>query len=466
MHLPGSDTIAAISTPIGEGAIAVIRLSGPDAISIADRHFKGKTPLSDVKTHTVHFGLLIDPDGAGIDDVLVTVFRAPNSYTAEDVVEISGHGSVFLANKILSLALRSGARMAEPGEFTKRAFLNGRMDLTQAEAVADLIQSHSAASHNQALSHQRGDLSSNIKAIREEIIDTCSLVELDLDFTEEGLEIASSKKILGRLSGIEDRLTQLIDSFELGKVIREGIRIAIVGEPNVGKSSILNALLRERRAIVTDISGTTRDTIEEDIQIRGLLCTITDTAGIRDTDDPIEIEGINRTREQIENSDLVLAIADSVNLLNSKRVVDFQGFVKSQLDGDRTIVVANKIDQLSGSDRIALAKSLNGYDYCFTSATTGEGIHELEELIHVRTRSSTSLIGEKTVMISRLRHKHKLEESREWIRKTMQGIGEGVSSELWAVDLRTGLTALSEIVGQNISDEVLTHIFSKFCIGK
>jgi tRNA modification GTPase len=465
MLLPVNDTIAAISTPLGEGGIAVIRLSGPDAVAIVDRLFTGKVRLAEAAPQTIHFGRLADKDGI-VDSVLVSLFRAPHSYTGEDVVEVSSHGSVYLAKRILSMLVDAGARHAGPGEFTRRAFLNGKMDLAQAEAVADLIRADSSMSHAQALSQQRGMLSSRIRAIRSEILDICALLELDLDFTEENLEIAAPQKVLSRLNQVRNSIIQLIDSYEHGKALREGIRVVLTGPPNVGKSSILNALLREHRAIVTDVSGTTRDTIEESLQINGLICTIADTAGIRETADVVEQEGIIRARQQIEHADLVIVVGDDQTISGEGELERFKFLVASEVGNRRAVVVFNKSDLMRPGQAESARTGIPDRRVLVISARIGDGMAELEEEIYNSNEGATAVAPGRSVAVSNLRHKQKLEETGDYLDRAIAGARGGSTSELWAADLRSSLLALSEITGENVSEEVLNHIFSGFCIGK
>lgn len=461
-----NDTIAAIITPLGEGGIAVLRLSGPAAMEIADTVFRGGVRLMDTSSHTVHFGRIQSGEGVVVDEVLATVFRSPHSYTAEDVVEISCHGSVFLARKILDLLVRQGARLAEPGEFTKRAFLNGRFDLSQAEAVADLIRANSEVTHNQAIAQLRGSLSKKIEELRTRIIDICSMMELELDFSEEGLEIVEKKKLEADLKQIESELSYLIDSFEVGKIQREGYRVVLVGPPNVGKSSILNALVRENRAIVTDVSGTTRDTIEEEIIIAGVHFNIVDTAGLRSTDDAVETEGIKRTIQQVSYADLVLLVVDSTKDIVSQGDIDFiDNYLKSRSRKD-LIVVINKIDCVTKGDLIQMEKRFSEFDCIGTAAIRGSGIENLEKLIHRKAVESMGESYRDTILVSNLRQRERLESSKRGVQGCREGLIGGKTSDLLAVDLRESLRALSQVIGQDISDEVLNNVFSKFCIGK
>jgi tRNA modification GTPase len=466
MQTPENDTISAIITPIGTGGIAVIRLSGPASIPVADDIFRGGVKLSDAPTQTVHFGKIEDHSGVEVDEVLVTVFRAPRSYTAEDVVEISCHGSAFIARRILGLIVSRGVRPAGPGEFTKRAFLNGRIDLSQAEAVADLINADSRASNDLAISQLRGSLSGKIGALRQQIIDICSTLELELDFSEEGLEFIRRDELREAIGSATKSITQLIDSFELGKIYREGLRVVLVGVPNVGKSSILNALVREDRAIVTSISGTTRDTIEEPISIDGLKFTIIDTAGLRSTDDIVEVEGIRRTREQLHHADLILCIIDPTQDIESQFDAAFGAQGALVEASNRLIVVINKADVVSPEVVSKIRNLLEKFPINITSATTGMGISELERMVSGRFLDIPRGPEGETILLGNLRQKESLQNAKESLGGVLEGIDSGATPELLAIDLRVALSHLSRVVGVDISDEVLNNIFSRFCIGK
>ncbi len=466
MKMSENDTISAIITPIGTGGIAVIRLSGPDAIVIADTVFRGSDSLTSASSHTVHFGKIEADGGVLLDEVLVSLFRTPRSYTTEDVVEISCHGSHFVARKILELLISRGARPAGPGEFTKRAFLNGRIDLSQAEAVAGLINAESKASHQLALSQLRGTLSGKIATIRRRVIDLCSTLELELDFSEEGMEFLNRESLRGDLAGIHSELTQLIDSYEHGKVINEGIRVVLAGATNVGKSSILNTLVRENRSIVTEISGTTRDTIEESITIRGARFTIVDTAGVRKTDDIIEAEGIRRTGEQIQFADLILLVVDASQESRIDADIDF---ISSQIGSDRhknVIIVLNKSDLAGEKQLDRRTTEFKGFPVVITSVKTGTGISELESKIYNQIKQlEGDSVGE-SIIVSSLRQRESLLKARQSLSLVEEAVRKGATPDLLSVDLRGTLGHLSEVVGIDISEEVLNNVFSRFCIGK
>ncbi len=466
MKTPENDTISAIITPIGTGGIAVLRISGPESIRIANENFQGSASLSTAQSHTVHFGRIEDNNGSVLDEVLVTIFRAPHSYTTEDVVEISCHGSVFVARKILDVLVAKGARPAGPGEFTKRAFLNGRIDLSQAEAVADLISADSRASHELALAQLRGTLSGKITVLRQRILDLCSTLELELDFSEEGMEFIGRDSLREEVRKISLDITQLVDSFELGKVYKEGIRVVLAGAPNVGKSSILNALVREDRAIVTEISGTTRDTIEETISIGGIKFNIIDTAGLRSTDDVIEAEGIKRTRQQIEFADLILLVVDPTQDIHIQEDVDFvRRLIGSEKPKD-VIIVINKADISSPENIEDLKKGFSTFPVVVVSVNTGLGIAELERKISDRVGRSPKEIRGESIIVSNLRQKESLAQALKSLEMVLHGVDRGATPDLLAVDLRSSLTRLSHVVGVDISEEVLNNVFLRFCIGK
>jgi len=466
MKTPQNDTISAIITPPGEGGVAVIRLSGPGSIPITDGLFRGKVKLREAKSQTVHFGRICDDEGTMIDEVLVTLFRSPHSYTTEDVVEISCHGSVFIAKKVLEILIGKGARHAGPGEFTQRAFLNGRIDLSQAEAVADLIRADSAASHNLALAQLRGTLSSTISKLRGRIVDLCSMVELELDFSEEGVELIGRETLLAELLTVKMEIFQLIDSYEHGKIHREGLRIVLVGPPNVGKSSILNSLIRENRAIVTNVSGTTRDTIEESVILDGIRFNIVDTAGLRDTQDVVEVEGIKRAREQIFHADIILFVIDPT--IHGKIIEDVN-IIDGYLEGKRKIekiIVFNKSDLLEDSSTQLIGDRYPGFNVVVTSAKTGSGIRELEELIGRLAQPARGNNRGETIIVSSLRQRESLQKALNSVELSILGAENRVSGELLSVDLKGALSSLSDVVGMDISEEVLNNVFLRFCIGK
>ena len=466
-----NDTIIALATPSGSGAIAVIRLSGKDAITIGSRFFKsisGKT-LSDQKSHTVHLGHIVDEPRI-IDEVLITIFKNPHSYTGENVVEISCHGSLYIQQEIIQLFLQNGCRMANAGEFTLRAFLNGKLDLSQAEAVADLIASDSEASHKVAMQQMRGGFSNEIKLLRDELLNFASLIELELDFAEEDVEFANRDEFYKLINRIINVLKRLIDSFAVGNVIKNGIPVAIVGEPNVGKSTLLNALLNEERAIVSEIAGTTRDTIEDEISIGGMSFRFIDTAGIRETDDIVESIGIKKTFEKIEQAQVVLFLVSSLQLAAGSETV--QSFIveiekiKNKFPQKQLIVILNKIDKISDIDLANLTTSLlpHASNLIPISAKTGFGIEQLtNSLLNL---INTGALRNNETIVTNSRHYDALLKAFKEIQKVKYGLDSGLSGDLLAIDIRQALFHFGEITGEITNDDLLGNIFANFCIGK
>ena len=459
-----NDTIVALATPSGSGAIAVIRLSGQDAIALASKLFKsvsGKS-LINQPTHTVHLGHIVDGSRV-LDEVLLTIFKNPNSYTGEDVIEISCHGSLYIQQEIIQLALRTGCRMAQPGEFTLRAFLNGKLDLSQAEAVADLISSENEASHQIAMQQMRGGFSSELSKLREELLNFASLIELELDFAEEDVEFADRNQFKELTERISFVLKRLIDSFAVGNVIKNGIPVAIVGEPNVGKSTLLNGLLNEERAIVSEIAGTTRDTIEDEISIGGIGFRFIDTAGIRETQDVVESIGIKKTFEKIDQAQVVIFLFDSTEYKahSSEFKVELEK-IKNKYPQKPLIVLANKIDMI---DDVQMAQMQNEIpEILLLSAKTGFGVesltHSLLKLIN------TGALRNNETIITNTRHYDALLKAFEEIKKVRQGLDSGLSGDLLAIDIRQALYHFGEITGEITNDDLLGNIFANFCIGK
>jgi len=461
------DTIAAIATPIGEGGISVIRISGSNALAVADRLFDGKRRIRDMASHTASFGNIIDPHNNRrvLDEVVAVVFRSPNSYTGEDIVEISCHGGMLVTKSILNVLFEAGVRHANPGEFTKRAFLNGRLDLSQAEAVADIIQARTERAHRSSLDQLKGKLSKEIDAIRNDILNFCSLIELELDFAEEDIELANRDDFANRAGKVLRRLQELIESFNVGKVYRDGIKVVIAGKPNAGKSLLLNTLLQENRAIVTDIPGTTRDTIEESLNIDGILFRIIDTAGLRETNDPVESEGVQRTLQQIERADLALMIIDySLNMSDEDiRYIDSILDKMNELDVD-PLVVLNKIDITDGKQFVDTGKLLH-YPFVKISAKTGEGVDVLKkQMVNLATHGKPYQEG--SVLVTNSRHRDALVRAKQSLELALASIKGEASGEFVSVDLRAALDALGEITGVVTTEDILNNIFSSFCIGK
>lgn len=458
-----NDTICAIATAHGIGAIAVIRLSGPDSIDVCDKVFqsaqKGKK-LCDQKANTIHFGT-INSDGQIIDEVLVSVFKAPHSYTGENGVEISCHGSMYIQQKILHILLLAGARMAEPGEFTLRAFINGKIDLSQAEAVADLIASSSEASRRVSLHQMRGGFSNEIKKLRKELLHFISLIELELDFSEEDVEFADREKLKALIQGIISYIDHLVSSFSLGNVIKTGIPVAIAGEPNVGKSSLLNRLLNEEKAIVSDIPGTTRDSIEDVITINGQLFRFIDTAGLRHTTDTIESIGIERAYQKIRGASIVLFLEDAaadVQLINQRIDHVRQEFEEHT----KLILVLNKIDQLKEHPDTT---SIVGADQIVgISAKFGLHIDRLQAAL--QNAVNIGSFAPNDTILTNSRHYDALNRANQALLRAMDGLDTGISGDFLSQDIRESLLYLGEITGEITTDEVLGNIFKHFCIGK
>lgn len=459
-----NDTIIALATPPGTGAIAVIRLSGTDSINISNSLFNslnGKQ-LINQDTHTINLGYIVDGDTI-IDKVLISVFKAPRSYTGENIVEISCHGSIFIQQKIMDLFTRNKCRIADPGEFTLRAFLNAKMDLSQAESVADLISSNSEASHKIAIDHMRGGFSSDIKELREKLLNFASLIELELDFSEEDVEFANMKEFEKLLLKIIDTLKNLIDSFSLGNVLKEGIPISIVGEPNTGKSTLLNSILNEDKAIVSDIAGTTRDSIEDEIVINGINFRFIDTAGIRDTDDKIESIGIKKTFENIQKSKIVLYVLDSsrINSNNIDLKLNQLNDIIDKYPNKHLLIIINKIDLKNSSE---LLDKLSDFDNVSISAKDGLNINMVKDKLSSYIKLGK--INNSSSVVTNSRHYSVLNNALNEIQNVYEGLQNGVSTDLLAVDVRQALYHFGELTGEITNDELLGNIFSKFCIGK
>lgn len=458
------DTIVALATPSGAGAIAVIRLSGPDAITLANAKFKSvrNKDLTKQKTHTIHLGHIVD--GTKVyDEVLVSLFKGPNSYTGENVIEISCHGSQYIQQQIIQLFLRNGCRMADAGEFTLRAFLNGKLDLSQAEAVADLIASDNEASHQIAMQQMRGGFSSEIKKLREELLNFASLIELELDFAEEDVEFADRTQFITLLSRIQEVLKRLIDSFAVGNVLKNGIPVAIVGEPNVGKSTLLNAFLNEDRAIVSDIAGTTRDTIEDEIAIGGVGFRFIDTAGIRETADVVESIGIKKTFEKIEQAQVVLYLSPLTPAIENLESIKVEiERIKNQFPLKTLVVITNKKDLYTPEQIETIEAEIPST--LFISAKTGDGVETLKNKLLEFV--NTGALRNNETIVTNTRHFDALLKSLEGIEKVQLGMDGGISGDLLAIDLKDALYHLGEITGQVSNDELLGNIFANFCIGK
>lgn len=459
-----TDTIVALTTPPGSGAISVIRLSGSQSLSICLKHFKSinkKFNIENIKSHRIYLGNFVDGKHI-IDEVLISYFKSPASYTSEDVIEISCHGSEFIQQKIVEILLNSGARIAEPGEFTLRAFLNGRMDLSQAEGVADLIASQSASSHRMAMNQMRGGISQKISNLRKKLIDFASLIELELDFSEEDVEFANREQFSQLITELKAELSLLISSFSMGNVIKRGIPVAIIGKPNVGKSTLLNAILNEEKAIVSHIPGTTRDAIEDTYIIGGYKFRFIDTAGLRQSDDIVESIGIERTYEKIKQATIILYVCDisSINNESVEKVLDeFKQYIQDE--SKHFIFIANKIDQLS--ELPSHIKEILQLDTVFVSAKRKENIHLLaDNLINIVKKFNIT----NDVIVSNSRHYQALTNANIALEQVEEGFRADVPTDLIAIDIRQALHELGTITGEITTDELLGNIFGKFCIGK
>lgn len=458
------DTIIALATASGAGAIAVLRVSGPEAISVSNSLFRSihNKSLLTQATHTVHLGHVMDGKRI-LDEVLLSLFKNPQSYTGEDVVEISCHGSSYIQQEILQLFIRNGCRSANPGEFTLRAFLNGKMDLSQAEAVSDLIASDSAAAHQIALQQMRGGFSSEIKNLREELLNFASLIELELDFSEEDVEFADRQQFEELLKRIVKVLKYLIDSFATGNVIKNGVPISIIGAPNVGKSTLLNALLNEDKAIVSNIAGTTRDAIEDELIIDGIKFRFIDTAGIRQTDDTVESIGIKKTFVKMAQSQVIIQLLDAsiISKANAADVLSSVAETKVQYPEKETLVVLNKMDL---ADKTLVSKIFSELEPLHMSAKTGAGVELLKskllDMVH------TGKLNNNDTIITNARHYDALRLALENIQKVQDGMQTGLSGDLLAIDIREALYHFGRITGEISADDLLGNIFANFCIGK
>jgi tRNA modification GTPase len=476
------ETIAAQATARGRAALAIIRTSGPEAIEIVDQCFRG-AELSEAESHTAHVGYMTGADGADIDQVVVTIFRAPRSATGENVAEVSCHGGNLVPKLVLESLLRHGARMAEPGEFTERAFLNGKLDLAQAEAVADLIHASSSRAHQVSLQHLQGRYSEQLDALREELLDLCGLMELEIDFTEEDVEFADRE----RLENLLDRATSLLDALlataDTGETLKDGVRVVIGGRPNAGKSTLLNALVGRDRAIVSATPGTTRDEIEAEVEIDGILFRFVDTAGLRDTSDQIEAEGVRRAEQSIEQADVLIYVFDRTRGLDEEEV-SFLRNVSHTSGAVDCIVVGNKSDlvetnhaetdaaaERAGGDGEAAPSAPNDPPVEVLKLSAEEGRAQVEALQPLRDRLAETVAeslsrADASMIVTNQRHRQHLQSARDAIERARQALGAGVSGDLLALDLRDALHELGAITGQITNEDVLGQIFSQFCIGK
>ena len=448
------ETIVALATPAGVGAIAVIRVSGSDAFPIVNKLFRGKN-LEKQLSHTIHFGTIRDGELI-VDEVLVSLFKAPASYTREDTIEISCHGSDYIIQKILKLIIQEGARLATPGEFTQRAFLNGQLDLAQAEAVADLIASDSEASHQTAINQIRGGFSKQIAQLRESLIHFASMIELELDFGEEDVEFADRDDLRQLIFQIQAVLVPLIESFEMGNVIKNGVPTVIIGKPNAGKSTLLNRLLNEEKAIVSDIAGTTRDVIEDELLIEGIRFRLIDTAGLRKATDTIEAIGVERTKQQMEKASLILYLFDASEIQLS--------VINEQLSDFNApyLLVGNKVDKLSTDKKAEFEKVYP--NIIWISASNDLNINQLKNILVSKVKTKEIKMGD--TVVTNLRHFQHLKQTNEALENVLEGLSQSITGDFLAQDIRFALHHLGEITGQITTDDLLKNIFGKFCIGK
>lgn len=458
------DTICALATANGIGAIGIIRVSGNQSFEIVNKIFEGKN-LEKVDSHTVHYGFIKDEDEM-IDEVMISVFHAPKTFTTENSVEISFHGSPYIGKKILEVLIKNGARMAKAGEFTMRAFMNGRIDLSQAESIADLIASENEASRKVALNQLKGGISNEISFLRNDLLNFTSLIELELDFAEEDVEFADRTALKSLLYKIEDKLNSLIESFQYGNAIKNGTAVAIIGKPNAGKSTLLNALLKEERAIVSNIAGTTRDTIEEILHIKGHAFRLIDTAGLRETADEIEAIGVKKAKEKVENAEILVYLADA----GTEDLSEDVEMIKSLLRDDlKLIICATKIDEVVPThyeklEQIFRNNISTDFDFIKISAVENQNIQDLKNELSSYVEHLKSEEG--NVVITNQRHYEALQKSLSSVKRVEDAVSSQITTELLAYELRNALEYLGEISGEFTNDEVLGNIFSKFCIGK
>ncbi|MDR0922492.1 MAG: tRNA uridine-5-carboxymethylaminomethyl(34) synthesis GTPase MnmE [Lactobacillales bacterium] len=458
------DTIAAISTPPGEGAISIVRLSGDDAVKIAAKVFRqGNKNLAEVPTHTIHYGHIVEPkNNKNVDEVMVSVMYAPKTFTRENVVEINCHGGIVVVNQVLQLLLREGARLAEPGEFTKRAFLNGRVDLSQAEAVMDLIRAKTDKAMGVAISQLDGNLSTLIRNMRQEILDTLAQVEVNIDYPEyDDVEEMTTKLLLEKAELVKQQLRQLLQTAKQGKILREGLSTAIIGRPNVGKSSLLNHLLREEKAIVTDIAGTTRDVIEEYVNVRGVPLKLIDTAGIRETEDIVERIGVERSRKALAESDLILLVLNASEPLTKED----RGLIEAT-NGLKRIVLLNKTDLPQKLDLSEVQQLVNDTTILSVSVLENQGLDTLEEEIARLFFGGETGESRDATYLSNTRHIALIEQAEQALEEVISGIEAGMPVDLVQIDMTRCWDYLGEVIGESVQDELITQLFSQFCLGK
>jgi tRNA modification GTPase len=456
-----NDTIAAIATAMGESSIAIIRVSGSDALTCVDHIYQGKNKLETVLSHTVHYGHILDPDTKEkIDEVLVTVMLAPRTFTRENVVEISCHGGLIAVEQTLGALLKTGVRLAEPGEFTKRAFLNGRIDLSQAEAVIDLIRAKTDKAAKVAIRQSEGKLSTHIRALRNDIVETLAHLAVNVDYPEYDADVLTSQYVVERCQAINQELERLLLTARQGKILREGIATAIIGRPNVGKSSLMNALTQENKAIVTDIPGTTRDVIEEYVNVRGIPLKLLDTAGIRETEDIVEQIGVQRSEEALHSADLVLLMLNHSEKLQTEDIR-----LLEKIKGFPTIIVINKLDLPKRIDYEEIRQRSGGKQIIPLSVKTEEGLSLLEEAIKVMFFAGQVDMNDQTY-VSNARHIQLLEQAKQNILDVMSGVEQGVPLDMAEIDMKNAWQALGEVIGEAVAEDLIDQIFSQFCLGK
>ena len=455
-----ADTIAAITTPLGESGIGAVRISGPGAYAVGDKIFKSKSevPLKERRDRSIQYGTIVDENGTCIDEVLALIMKGPHSYTAEDVLEIQCHGGREALESILQLILRSGARMANPGEFTERAFVNGRIDLAQAEAVMDVIQAKSRAGLTSAVSQLEGRLSKVINKTRNELTELVTRLEVMIDYPEEDLEDIAVPDVSGALKGMQEKLQHMLEESQSGRMIRDGVMAAIAGTPNAGKSSLLNRLLQEERAIVTDVPGTTRDVLEEWITLGGIPVCVVDTAGIRETDDTVEKIGVSRARQYLDRADIILAVIDS-----SRPLTEEDKDILQSVAGKNVIVVLNKTDL----PPVVTSKDLSPYGFllCPISASTGKGLDELKDMLLQEVLKGGFTDGP-SALLTNTRHIELVRQSAEALNRAQQSLQDGMPLDCAVVDIRQAWDALGSITGDTVHDDIVEEIFSRFCLGK
>ncbi|MGG1440793.1 tRNA uridine-5-carboxymethylaminomethyl(34) synthesis GTPase MnmE [Brevibacillus laterosporus] len=455
------DTIAGVATPMGEGGIAVIRVSGDDALTIVDKIYRGKNKLSTVDSHTIHYGALVDPvANEQVEEVLVSVMRAPRTFTREDVVEINCHGGLISVEKVLDLVLEHGARLAEPGEFTKRAFLNGRIDLSQAEAVIDLIRAKTDKALKVALSQVEGKLSKLIRGLRQELIEAMAHIEVTLDYPEHDVEEFTQNFLLGKCEDVKTQVARLLQTAKQGKILREGLSTAIIGKPNVGKSSLLNSFVQEDKAIVTEIAGTTRDVIEEYVNVRGVPLRLIDTAGIRETDDIVEKIGVEKSRQILQQVDLVLLMVNYNEFLNDDDLAIFKA-----AKGLQVIIIVNKTDLPQKLELDKVKEAFPNAPLILTSIKEEKGIDQLEQAI-AHLFFTGRVQQEDMTYVSNARHINLLRQAEQAMEDAIDGIHQQMPVDMVQIDIKKAWELLGEVIGESVGEDLIDQIFSQFCLGK